>query len=184
MRTRLGARTEQHTSARADTFRGHRPSTASPLGPARKRDSAVRQRPRDTDSAYTPKPSPSGEGPPLLPAREGGGEYPRLSVPWLGGNTRRGEGSTSPSARSHPALLGKVAARTATHTDPRYIAGRCGPPPAPRPSPAGPDAIARTETWSPPPAGYYPQATGRRVGYGCLPSPLAGREEGCSPASP
>ena len=58
-----------------------------------------------------------------------------------------------------------------THCDPRLPAGRSGPPPAPRPSPVGPGAVARSETWSPPPAGCIPQAAGRR---GPLPSPPCG----------
>jgi hypothetical protein len=50
--------------------------------------------------------------PPSLQGERGGGHI-RLSVPRLGGYTRRGEGSVLPPARSRPALLGKGVVRTA-----------------------------------------------------------------------
>ena len=50
-------------------------------------------------------------------------------------------------------------------------AGRWGPPPAPRPPPAGLGAIARSEVRRSPPAGYYPLAAGRRLGRGDHPHP-------------
>jgi hypothetical protein len=63
-------------------------------------------------------PPPLGEGPPP--------QTLRLSVPWLGGNTRRGEVSMSPSARSRSALLGTGAARAAAHNAQLYTWGRGG----------------------------------------------------------
>ena len=53
---------------------------------------------------------------------------------------------------------------------------RCGPPPTPRPSPVGPDAIARAETQVPP-RRVYPPSHGTAV-VRCVPSPPCGVEGG------
>ena len=61
------------------------------------------------------------------------------------------------SVRANPQAYGPLGS---AHPDPRALAGRWRPPPAPRPSPVGPGAIARAKTWCSPPAGCSPQSRG------------------------
>ena len=154
----LKTRLDEHLSSSSNPLKNHSKSRKMALGPNSFFACGALQRasprgPCRTAQDRLPHPGrsyPSGSG--LVPTP--------------------GFGFGCPALLANPQAYGPLGS---AQGDPRLPAGRRGPPLTPHPSPVGRSTIARAETrWSPP-AGYYPQAAGRRIAPALTAPPLAGR---------